>query len=110
MSRHVVEFKSTCRVDELNQKSDSTWLSWIDSSQLNSTLKLNLSWVEQFEFNDRSTKALISYSFYNWNTLADNVQTSDSVFLFDHWFANKMQCLTFASFQDVNIKWFKKNW
>jgi len=30
-------------------------LSWIDSLQLNSTLKFNLSWVKQLELNDRFT-------------------------------------------------------
>ena len=42
------------KLTELSQESDLTWLSWIDLSQLNSTLKLNLSWVEQLELDDRS--------------------------------------------------------
>ncbi len=40
---------------ELSWESDSTWLSWIDLSQLNSILKLNLSWVKQLKLNNRSS-------------------------------------------------------
>ena len=54
---------------ELSQESDLTQLSWIDLSQLNSILKLNLSWVEQSELNDRSTQissCCCCLSFFNF--------------------------------------------
>jgi len=49
------------KLTELSRESDLTRLSWVDLSQLNSTLKLNLSWVEQLKPNNRP-----SFNFDLW--------------------------------------------